>query len=191
MKQDAGRRNMLGCPGQQNMLCSSIVLCRLFQAWLNKQILKRFKHGNQHCQNRTQTEQLRPIKLTVYLRHDAMPCDAMRFVWLQVTKVVQNVHVRCWTNWQAGRQTREGETEAEMGQKRRDSLMNCWAAVQTASQLEIHVQQTFLFAALQFFRIVFANCCTQRNFFGACGSFKGIGIGEGEISLLCQSINNF
>lgn len=103
-----------------------------------------------------------------------MRCHAIRFVWLQVTKVVQNVHVRCWTNWQAGRQG-DGETEAETAQKRRNSLMNCWAAVQTASQLEIHVQRTFLFAALQFFRIVFANCCTQRNFFG-----DGIGIGEGK-----------
>lgn len=80
MWQDAGRRNMLGWHwSTEYMLCSSIVLCRLFQAWLNKQILKHFKHGNQHCQNRTQTEQLRPIKLTVYLRHDAMPCDAMRY----------------------------------------------------------------------------------------------------------------
>lgn len=176
--EEDGRRNLLGWHwSTEYMLCSSIVLCRLFQAWLNKQILKHFKHGNQHCQNRTQTEQLRPIKLTVYLRHDAMPCDAMRYdssdcKWPKLYKM--SMFDAELTDRQADRQG-DGQTEAEPAQKRRDSLMNCWAAVQTASQLEIHVQRTFLFAALQFFRIVFANCCTQRNFFG-----DGIGIGLGK-----------
>lgn len=71
----------------KHMLCSSIVLCRLFQAWLNKQILKHFKHEHQHCQNRTQTEQFGPIKLTVYLRHDAMQHDSSDCKWPKLYKM--------------------------------------------------------------------------------------------------------
>lgn len=89
------------------MWMESIVLCRLFQAWLNKQILKHFKHENQHCPQRTQTEQLRFRVLAnqiVCLPADCYTIPASDQSW------VQNVHVRCRYNWQAGRQTgREGK----------------------------------------------------------------------------------
>lgn len=180
--EEDGRRNMLGWHwSTEYMLCSSIVLCRLFQAWLNKQILKHFKHGNQHCQNRTQTEQLQPIKLTVYLRHDAMPCDAMRYdssdcKWPKLYKM--SMFDAELTDRQAGRQG-DGQTEAEPAQKRRDSLMNCWAAVQTASQLEIHVQQTFL-SLLCSFSASYSLIVAHRETF----SEMGLVLGRGRLSAL-------